>query len=53
MSWLILQLSYAILLVVIDEAAQSEHQGEIPTIRIGKRILVLRQPLKRLLGGVA
>jgi excisionase family DNA binding protein len=46
----------------IDEAAQelgigrnqtyaAARRGEIPTIRIGKRILVLREPLKRMLEG--
>jgi excisionase family DNA binding protein len=46
----------------IDEAAKelgigrnqtyaAARRGEIPTIRIGKRILVLREPLKRMLEG--
>lgn len=48
--------------LTIDEAAKelgigrnnayaAARRGEIPTIRIGKRILVLREPLKRLLAG--
>jgi excisionase family DNA binding protein len=46
----------------IDEAAKelgigrnqtyaAARRGEIPTIRIGKRILVLKAPLKRMLEG--
>jgi excisionase family DNA binding protein len=33
-----------------NQAYAAAKRGEIPTIRIGKRILVLREPLKRLLG---
>ena len=46
----------------IDEAAHelgigrnqtyaAARRGEIPTIRIGKRILVLREPFKKMLAG--
>ena len=36
-----------------NQAYAAARRGEIPTIRIGHRILVLREPLKRmLLGGV-
>jgi len=46
----------------IDEAAKelgigrnqtyaAARRGEIPTIRIGKRILVLREPFKKMLAG--
>jgi excisionase family DNA binding protein len=34
-----------------NQAYAAAKRGEIPTIRIGKRILVLREPLKRLLAG--
>ena len=34
-----------------NKAYEAVHRGEIPTIRIGKRILVLREPLKRMLEG--
>jgi excisionase family DNA binding protein len=34
-----------------NNAYEAAHRGEIPTIRIGKRILVLREPLKKLLAG--
>ena len=34
-----------------NQAYAAARRGEIPAIRIGKRILVLREPLKRLLGG--
>jgi excisionase family DNA binding protein len=34
-----------------NQAYAAARRGEIPTIRIGKRILVLREPLKRLLEG--
>jgi excisionase family DNA binding protein len=34
-----------------NQAYAAARRGEIPTIRIGHRILVLREPLKRLLGG--
>ena len=34
-----------------NQAYAAAKRGEIPTIRIGKRILVLREPLRRLLGG--
>jgi len=33
-----------------NKAYEAAHRGEIPTIRIGKRILVLREPFKRMLG---
>ena len=32
-----------------NQAYEAARRGEIPTIRIGKRILVLKEPLKRLL----
>jgi excisionase family DNA binding protein len=34
-----------------NNAYEAAHRGEIPTIRIGKRILVLREPLRRMLTG--
>ena len=34
-----------------NQAYAAARRGEIPTIRIGKRILVLREPLKRMLEG--
>ena len=34
-----------------NQAYAAARRGEIPTIRIGKRILVLREPFKRLLEG--
>ena len=34
----------------VNQAYEAVHRGEIPHIKIGKRILVLREPLKRLLG---
>ena len=34
-----------------NQAYAAARRGEIPTIRIGKRILVLKEPLKRLLSG--
>lgn len=34
-----------------NKAYEAAHRGEIPTIRIGKRILVLREPFKRMLAG--
>ena len=34
----------------INQAYAAAKRGEIPTIKIGKRILVLREPLKRMLG---
>ena len=34
-----------------NQAYAAARRDEIPAIRIGKRILVLREPLKRLLGG--
>ena len=36
-----------------NQAYAAAKRGEIPTIKIGKRILVLREPLKRMLGGAA
>jgi excisionase family DNA binding protein len=33
-----------------NQAYAAAKRGEIPTIRIGNRILVLREPFKRLLG---
>jgi excisionase family DNA binding protein len=36
-----------------NQAYAAAKRGEIPIIRIGKRILVLREPLKRMLDGVA
>ena len=34
----------------VNQAYEAVRRGEIPNIKIGKRILVLREPLKRLLG---
>jgi excisionase family DNA binding protein len=34
-----------------NQAYAAAKRGEIPTIKIGKRILVLREPLKRMLEG--
>ena len=34
-----------------NKAYQAAHRGEIPIIRIGKRILVLREPFKKMLAG--
>jgi excisionase family DNA binding protein len=34
-----------------NNAYEAAQRGEIPTIRIGKRILVLREPLRRMLEG--
>ena len=34
----------------VNQCYEAAKRGEIPTIRIGKRILVLVKPLKRLLG---
>jgi excisionase family DNA binding protein len=34
-----------------NQAYAAARRGEIPVIRIGKRILVLREPLKRMLAG--
>lgn len=34
-----------------NQAYEAARRGEIPTIRIGKRILVLKDPLKRMLLG--
>ena len=34
-----------------NQAYEAARRGEIPTIRIGKRILVLKEPLKRMLEG--
>lgn len=37
-----------------NQAYAAARRGEIPVIRIGKRILVLREPLKKMLtGGLA
>ena len=36
----------------VNQAYEAVRRGEIPTIRIGKRILVLREPLKRMLEGM-
>ena len=33
-----------------NQAYAAARRGEIPTIRIGNRILVLREPFRRLLG---
>ena len=37
----------------VNGAYEAAKRGEIPTIQIGKRILVLREPFKRLLEGAA
>jgi excisionase family DNA binding protein len=34
-----------------NQAYAAAQRGELPVIRIGKRILVLREPFKRMLGG--
>jgi excisionase family DNA binding protein len=34
-----------------NQAYAAAKRGEIPTLRIGKRILVLKEPLKRMLEG--
>ena len=34
-----------------NQAYAAARRGEIPSIRIGKRILVLREPLQRMLAG--
>jgi excisionase family DNA binding protein len=36
-----------------NQAYAAARRGDIPTIRIGKRILVLKEPLKRMLQGAA
>lgn len=36
-----------------NQAYEAARRGDIPTIRIGKRILVLREALKRMLSGEA
>ena len=36
-----------------NQAYEAVRRGEIPNIKIGKRILVLREPLKRMLRGHA
>jgi excisionase family DNA binding protein len=36
-----------------NQAYAAAKRGEIPCIRIGKRILVLREPFKRMLAGAA
>jgi excisionase family DNA binding protein len=35
----------------LNGAYEAARRGDIPTIRIGKRILVLREPFKKLLAG--
>ena len=35
----------------VNGAYEAAKRGEIPTIRIGKRLLVLREPLRRILHG--
>ena len=35
----------------VNQAYEAIRRGEIPNIKIGKRILVLREPLKRMLLG--
>jgi hypothetical protein len=35
----------------VNQAYEAVHRGEIPTIRIGKRILVLRKPWRKKLEG--
>ena len=35
-----------------NQAYEAVRRGDIPAIRIGKRWLVLREPLKRMLGGM-
>ena len=34
-----------------NQAYAAARRGDIPTIRIGKRILVLREPFKKMLAG--
>ena len=36
----------------VNQTYEAVRRGEIPNIKIGKRILVLREPLKRMLLGV-
>lgn len=40
-----------ILGIGVNGAYEAAKRGEIPTIQIGKRILVLREPLKKILAG--
>ena len=35
----------------LNQAYEAARRGQIPTIKIGKRILVLREPLRRMLEG--
>jgi excisionase family DNA binding protein len=35
----------------VNQCYEAAKRGDIPSIRIGKRILVLREPLKRMLVG--
>ena len=35
-----------------NQAYEAVRRGDIPAIQIGKRWLVLREPLKRMLGGM-
>ena len=35
----------------VNGAYEAAKRGEIPTIQIGKRILVLREPFKKMLAG--
>ena len=35
----------------VNQAYEAVRRGDIPNIKIGKRILVLREPLKRMLQG--
>ena len=37
----------------VNQCYEAAKRGEIPTIRIGKRILVLKEPLRRMLAGSA
>lgn len=37
----------------INQAYEAGHRGEIPVIRIGKRMLVLVEPFERMLRGEA
>lgn len=40
-----------ILGIGVNGAYEAAKRGEIPTIQIGKRILVLREPFKKMLAG--
>jgi hypothetical protein len=37
----------------INQAYEAGHRGEIPVIRLGRRMLVLVEPFERMLAGVS